>query len=239
MTKHKSITLHHGDAFELLSSLNKDSVDVILTDPPFSSGGRREAARSVRKSMVRSVEDNDWIAGDGMSTSGFVWTMREIGRQARRVLKPGGHLLSFIDWRMASPLAAALESADLRQHPTLVWDKTYFGMGALFRNQYELIVHTTKGNPSPPLRRDVGNVLPCKPIRGGEHPTEKPVDLLSTLLSVTCPPGGLVVDPFMGVGSTGLAALRRGCRFAGSELSAEFFAIAQTRLLEGHLSRTG
>lgn len=219
-----------GEALSTLRDLPDESVDLILTDPPFSSGGRRENARSLRTSMIRGTEDDAWIAGDAMSTNGFLWTMREIGWQARRVLRPGGHLLAFIDWRMASNLSAALESADLRQHPTLVWDKTYFGMGSLFRNQHEFIVHMSNGSPTPPQRRDVGNVIPCKPIRGGVHPTEKPVPLLRTLISVVCPPDGLVVDPFMGSGATGVAALEEGRHFLGVELSPHYAAISRARL---------
>lgn len=223
-------TLYHGDALAVLREMSDESVDVILTDPPFSSGGRRENARSIRKSMIRSTEDDAWIAGDAMSTAGFLWTMREIGWEARRVLKPGGHLLSFIDWRMAPNLSAALESADLRQHPMLVWDKTYFGMGGQFRNQHEFIVHMTNGQPETPQRRDVGNVIPCKPIRGGVHPTEKPVPLLVTLLSVVCPKGGVVVDPFAGSCATGVAAIEHGAKFIGVEMSGHYVDVGATRL---------
>lgn len=174
--------------------------------------------------------DDEWIVGDAMSTAGFLWMMRELGWQARRVLRPGGHLLSFIDWRMWANLAAALESADLRQHPMIVWDKTHFGMGAIFRNQHELIVHMSNGKPNAPQRRDVANVIACPPVRGGIHPTEKPVALLRTLVSVVVPPGGLVCDPFMGVGSTGVAALAEGRTFLGVELSLEYHTEACRRL---------
>jgi site-specific DNA-methyltransferase (adenine-specific) len=156
--------------------------------------------------------------------------MREVGRQARRVLVPGGHLLSFIDWRMAANLSAALESADLRVHPTLVWDKQQIGMGAIFRNQHEFIVHMTNGNPVPPQRRDVPNVLAFPPIRDGDHPTQKPIPLMRTLISVVCPKGGVVLDPFMGSGSTGVAALLEGCRFIGSEVG-DYFEVAQERII--------
>lgn len=227
-----------GEALAILRGLPDASVDTILTDPPFSSGGRRENARSIRKSMIRSETDDAWIAGDGMSTRGFMWTMREFGWEARRILKPGGHLLAFIDWRMADNLATALESADLRQHPTLVWDKTYFGMGSIFRNQHEFILHFTSGNPTPPQRRDVGNVIACKPIRGGAHPTEKPVPLLRTLLSVVTPPGGLVVDPFAGSGSTGAAAVAEGFEFIGIELSPAYVEVGRQRLDEPSLFRS-
>lgn len=222
-------TLHHDDALAVLLDMPDASVDAIVTDPPYSSGGRRENARSIRKSMLRATTDEEWIAGDAMSTPGFIWLMREVGRQARRVLVPGGHLLSFIDWRMAANLSAALESADLRVHPTLVWDKQQIGMGAIFRNQHEFIVHMTNGTPVPPQRRDVPNVLAYPPIRDGDHPTQKPVPLMRTLISVVCPPGGLVVDPFMGSGTTGVAALAEGCRFVGAEVG-DYFGAAQERL---------
>jgi DNA modification methylase len=210
--------LHHGDALAVLRDLPTGSVDAVITDPPYSSGGRRENARSVRKSMIRSMDDDEWIAGDSMSTAGFVWTMRTLGFEARRVLKPGGHLLAFIDWRMYPNLALALEAADLRQHPTLVWDKTQIGMGAIFRNQHEWICHFTAGSPAPPQRRDVGNVLRCQPVREGEHPTQKPTALMRTLVSVVCPRGGIVLDPFMGSGATGVGALLEGCNFVGVSL---------------------
>jgi site-specific DNA-methyltransferase (adenine-specific) len=221
--------LFHDDALAVLMDLPDASVDAIVTDPPYSSGGRRENARSLRKSMVREMTDDEWIAGDAMSTPGFIWLMREVGRQARRVLIPGGHFLSFIDWRMAANLSAALESADLRVHPTLVWDKQQIGMGAIFRNQHEFIVHMTNGNPVAPQRRDVANVLSYAPIRSGEHPTQKPVPLMRTLVSVVCPKGGLVVDPFMGSGTTGVAALLEGCRFIGAEVG-DYYAAAEGRL---------
>ena len=227
-----SFDVVEGEALATLRGLDDASVDAIITDPPFSSGGRRENARSVQRSMTRGTGDAAWFVGDAMSTNGFLWTMRELGWQARRVLRPGGHLLSFIDWRMAPNLSAALESADLRQHPVLVWNKTYFGMGSIFRNQHEFIIHMSAGNPTPPQRRDVGNVIDCKPVRGGVHPTEKPVDLLRKLVSVVCPPGGLVVDPFAGSGATGVAALREGRRFLGVELSPQYADVARRRLEE-------
>jgi site-specific DNA-methyltransferase (adenine-specific) len=211
------VTLYCGDALEVMAGLPDGSVDAVLTDPPYSSGGRRENARSVRRSMTRSVGDDDWIRGDGMSTVGYVWFNRLAALQWRRLLVPGGHALAFVDWRMEHHLAGALEAADLRQHPTLVWDKTYFGMGAVFRNQYELIVHFSAGTPRAPYRRDVGNVLGCPPVRSEVHPNEKPVGLLRTLLSVVAAPGDDVLDCMAGSGSTLLAARSLGMRAIGIE----------------------
>lgn len=229
------LTLWHGDCIEVMGRMAATSVDAVLTDPPYSSGGRRENARSLRKSMTRAVDDTEWIRGDGMSTSGFTYLLRQCGIQWRRVLKPGGHVLSFIDWRMCYPLAAALESADLRQHPTLVWDKMRFGMGAVFRNQHEFIVHMSAGNPLAPQRRDVPNVLRYAPIKGGEHPTEKPEALLRTLLSVTCAPSGVVLDPFAGSGATLTAARSLGLTAVGIESDERFCEVAARRFAQSAL----
>jgi len=225
-----TVTLYHGDAIEVMAAMPDRSVDAVLTDPPYSSGGRLETSRAKQRRMIPSATDDTWIRGDGMSTQGFLWFMRLAGSQWRRVLAPGGHALAFADWRMAPNLAAALESADLRQHPTLVWNKTYFGMGAHFRNQYELIVHTTIGRPRAPQRRDVGNVIDCAPIRAGAHPTEQPRPLLRTLLSVVAGPDHVVLDPFAGSGSTLLAARDLGIRAVGIEIDERYCEVIADRL---------
>ena len=229
----ESVTLYLGDCIEVMAEIGDQSVDVVLTDPPYSSGSRRENARTIRKSMTRSVEDDDWIRGDAMSTNGFIYLLRLCGIQWRRVLKPGGHALTFIDWRMAAHLAAALETADLRQHPILIWDKGHFGMGAIFRNQHEFIVHMTAGTPTPPQRRDVANVLTFSPVRDGDHPTEKPGPLLETLLTVVCPPRGIVLDPFAGSGSSLYAARALGHKAIGIEADERYCEVIAKRLSAG------
>lgn len=219
-----------GDCLRVLRSFGEAQFDAVVTDPPYSSGTRREASKGLRKSMNRAGEDADWFATDCLTTNGFMWLMRECAVEWQRVLKPGGHILCFIDWRMMPALSGAIESADLRHVGLLVWDKTYFGMGSYFRNQHELILHFTKGKSLPPQRRDVGNVIRCKPIRGGEHPTEKPVELMQELISVVCPPGGVVLDPFTGSGATGAAAVATGRGFMGIERDPEYAALARSRL---------
>lgn len=225
-----TFTLHFGDALEVMHTLPTESFSAVVTDPPYSSGTRREASKGLRKSMNRTTADEDWFTTDSLTTNGFTWLLREAAVQWTRLLVPGGHALIFIDWRMVAPLSAAIESADLRHIGLLVWDKTHFGMGRYFRNQHELILHFTKGKSLPPQRRDVGNVLSCKPVRNGMHPTEKPVDLLRRLISVVTPPGEAVLDPFMGSGSTGVAALLERRDFVGIERDSAYLEIAEGRL---------
>lgn len=218
-----------GDCLEVMRGMADASVDAVVTDPPYSSGTRREAQKGIRKSMNRGTDDEKWFGSDSLTTNGFVWLMRSCAVEWNRVLKPCGHALVFIDWRMYPAMAGAIESADLRNSNLLVWDKTYFGMGSCFRNQHELVAHFTKG-VAVPQRRDVGNVLSFKPIRHGDHPTEKPIDLMRKLVSVVTPPGGIVLDPFAGSGSTGAACMMEGFRFVGIELNQEYCEIARKRI---------
>jgi site-specific DNA-methyltransferase (adenine-specific) len=220
----------HGDCLELLRTLPDASVDVVVTDPPYSSGTRREAAKGLRKSMRRGVGDAEWFGADSLTVTGFGWLMHACAVEWQRILKPGGHILAFIDWRMMPHMAGAIESGDLRHAGMLVWDKTYFGMGHTFRSQHELILHFTKGYSATAQRHDVGNVIACPPIRNGIHPTEKPVSLLRTLLSVVCPSAGVVLDPFAGSGTTCLAAKLEGMHYVGMEREAEYVEVARKRL---------
>ena len=165
-----------------------------------------------------------------MSTNGFLWTMRDLEWQARRVLKPGtGHLLAFIDWRMAPNLSAALESADLRQHPMLVWDKTYFGMGGQFRNQHR--VHRAHDERSALPRSDgtLGTSSPASPSVVASTPQRSRCRCWSRSY-LWCARSVAVVDPFAGSGATGVAALEYGATFLGVEMSEHYAAIAAGRM---------
>jgi site-specific DNA-methyltransferase (adenine-specific) len=238
------ITLYCGDALEIGNLLIDGDefcgdFSAVITDPPYSSGTRREGQKGVRKSMNRTSDDDEWFTTDCLTTNGFVWLMRECARQWKRLLTAGGHILSFIDWRMASILSGAIESADMRHVGLLVWDKTYFGMGHYFRNQHELILHFTNGRSLPPQRRDVGNVLSFAPVRDGEHDTQKPIDLMQKLISVVCPESGMIFDPFAGSGTTLVAAKALGRRAVGIESNEEYCEIAARRLAQGVLDFGG
>lgn len=221
--------VYQGDCLLWMEGLGDESVDTVITDPPYSSGARRESEKHPwSKKMTRAARP--WFGSDALTTNGFMWLMRSCALEWARVLKDGGHALVFIDWRMMPYLYTVLESANLTGNGVLVWDKTYYGLGVYFRNQYELILHFTKGKGAPPNRRDVGNVIPCKPIRNGSHPTEKPVELIKTLLSVVSPPGGLVLDCFAGTGAIGVAALESERMFLGCERERGYTDIANNRL---------
>lgn len=221
----------HGDCLEALRSLGAETADAVITDPPYCAGGKSESERMRGRSMLGSDSPWGWFTGDNLSTTGLAWLLRSVAFQAERILRPGGSLLVFCDWRMWTAIVPAMESAGLGLQSMIVWDKGSAGLGVGFRATHELIAHLRKGK-GPFHSRAGSNVVRHRRVvgKGKEHPTQKPVELMVDLLRVVTPPGGLIVDPFCGSGSTGVAALQEGRRFIGIERDAGFVQVARARL---------
>lgn len=224
-----TVTLYHGDAIDVLASL-ECSVDAVVTDPPYASGTRHEAAKSGSGAMLRAGKFADRpIDLDQMTTTGFVWLMRHIGLEAERLLPPGGSLLSFIDWRQWPNLVGALETCNLRVQGMVVWDKGSMGLGNGFRAQHELVCHAAKGVPRI-ADKGVGNVITHGRVEPVDHPSPKPVPLMAKLIQVVTHPGELIVDPFAGSGSTLRAAKDLGRRAIGIERDERYCEVIARRL---------
>jgi DNA modification methylase len=226
----------HGDCLALMRELPDASVDAIVTDPPYCAGAVGEAQRTAAKGQgLRSenIRRMGWFTGDNMGTAGLVHLLRAMTYEAVRVVKPSGSLLVFCDWRMVASIAPAIESAGVRYQGLVVWDKEHMGLGTGFRNRHELVLHYTFGAPEY-HDRGTPNVIKARRVSAAEreHQTQKPVDLLEQLIAVVSPVGGVVLDPFMGSGSTGVAATNIGREFIGFERSAEYVEIARRRIAE-------
>jgi len=223
--------LHQGDCLEILSTLEAGSVDAVITDPPYSSGARQTNQLRARGSMLRGEKwENEWFGTDNLSSVGFIFFMRGLALSLFDKCKYGAHLYIFIDWRNYPLLYQVIESAGWRVNNLLVWNKEIFGMGDNYRNQHELVILASKGTPGKCYRHDIPNVIDSKRVKQTNHPTEKPVDLIELFLQVSTQPNDIVLDPFMGSGTTGVACAQLGRRFLGCEISPEYFTIAQKRI---------
>ena len=226
----------HGDCLRVMASLPDASIDAVITDPPYCSGSVSEASRSAAKGQgLRSENINrfGWFIGDNMGTAGLVFLLRSVAFEYIRLLRGSGSLLVFCDWRMVPNLAPAIESAGLRYQNMVIWDKGSMGLGAGFRAQHEVILHFTAGSPEY-HDKGLSNVLKCPRIgQNREHQTQKPVNLMEQLIRVVCPPGGVVLDPFGGSGTTGVAAKNLGRDAICIERDAQHVETANRRLVEG------
>lgn len=233
-------TLIMGDSVEEMSKLGERCVDAVVTDPPYCSGSVSESQRSASKGQgLRSetITRFGWFKGDNMGTAGLMFLLRVTAWEAQRVLKPSGSFLVFCDWRMLPNLVPAIESVGFRYQNAIVWDKGNAGLGVGFRAQHEFIMHFTNGSPVY-HSKSFGNVLKSRRVsaKDREHQTQKPVDLMQQLLTVVCPPGGIVLDPFMGSGTTGVAAIGNGSHFIGIERDREYYDIAKQRLADATIN---
>ncbi len=222
------VTLYHGDCLDVLETL--DAASAFVMDPPYASGSRTEASKPSSGAMLRAGR----FAGrpielDQMTTTGFTWLMRHVGMEARRLLPEGGSVLSFIDWRQWPNLVGAFETCNLRVQGMVVWDKGSMGLGNGFRAQHELVCHASKGVPTI-VDKGMGNVFRHARVEPIDHPSPKPVALLSKLIQVVSAPGDVVVDPFAGSGSTLRAAKDLGRKAIGVELDERYCEIAAKRM---------
>lgn len=231
-------TLLHGDALRSLMRLPDACADAVVTDPPYSSGGftRGDRMGSTTNKYVQTqtkIERPDF-AGDNRDQRGYLVWCSVWMNEALRVVKPGGSILTFTDWRQLPVTTDAVQSAGFVWRGIVPWDK---GEGTRprrggFRAQAEYVVWGTAGH----LREDHEEYLPGwvhVPVTQSDkhHITGKPTDLMRELVRIA-PRGGLIVDPFAGSGTTGVACIEQGRRFVGVEATAEYHEVARARLAE-------
>jgi site-specific DNA-methyltransferase (adenine-specific) len=230
------VKLYLGDCLEILPTLAAGSVDAVVTDPPYSSGARQANQLRSRGSMLRGEKwVTEWMGTDNLSSIGFMFFMRGLGLVLFERCKPGAHLYSFIDWRNYPLLSQVFESAGWRINNLIVWNKKIMGMGDGYRNQHELIILGSKGSPRGSFRHDIANVIDSRRVKQDNHPTEKPISLIKIMLQVSTEEGDLVLDPFMGSGTTGVACVQTGRDFIGIEIDPTYYAIAEKRIKEAQM----
>jgi len=203
--------LWNGDCLKLLPTLPEASVDFILTDPPYITRYRSRDGRTVPN------DNND------------AW-LKPAFAEMFRVLKPDSFAVSFYGWSKADRFLTAFRAAGFRVVGHLAFPKRYSSNTQLVRYQHENAYLLVKGNPKP--QAIISDVIGWTYSGNKYHPTEKPLSVLTTLIEAFTPAGGLVLDPFVGSGSTLLAARSLGCRYLGIELDAKYHAIACDRLAQ-------
>lgn len=218
--------VEHGDAFAFLRGLEAESVDLVITDPPYASLERHRAIGTTTRLT------SAWFPTIPNSA------LPELFQECARVLKPNTHMYLFCDAETAFVAKPMGEAAGLRFWKPLVWDKQRMGVGYHYRSRYEFILFFEKGK-----RRlhdlGVADVLRAPRIIGG-YPTEKPVELAETLVTQSSEPGALVLDPFVGSGSVGVAAVRYDRHFLGCDVGVDAVSLTSARLHEagGQLTRS-
>jgi site-specific DNA-methyltransferase (adenine-specific) len=211
----RGIVIYLGDCREVMPELRGKGVDLLLTDPPFYLPAQIHA---VRTSWPRSLSDLALMAG----------YYREVFSDIAALLRRTGAAYTFSD---ASSYAVFYSLLYPRFDRTqcIVWDKGVGGMGNGWRHSTEFIIHGAYSETvyTPGFRRDLLH-CPTVPSVARDHPAEKPTALLSVLMRAH--PEGVVLDPFMGVGSVLSTARALGRHAVGIEIDEAYCEIAARRL---------
>lgn len=220
----KNFSLSSVDAVELLRAMPSGSVDLVITDPPYESLEKHRRIGTTTRLKHSKASSNDWF--EIFPNERF----SDLFEQVFRVLKKHRHFYLFCDAEtmfVAKPIG---EAAGFKFWKPIIWDKVAIGMGYHYRARYEMILFFEKGKRK---LNDLGvpDILTAKRIYKG-YPTEKPATLAETLIRQSTQPGELVLDPFMGSGSTGVAAIQEGRHFIGNDTCKEAVGIARSRLAE-------
>ena len=171
--------------------------EILITDPPYCSGGFQESGRSAGSIGTDRVDGNlPTIANDTLSTRGYQALMKAMLQDLPVLVA-----YIFTDWRMWVYLFDLVEAAGFGVKSEIVWDKGTPGMGVGWRSQHELILFGAKAATHFDGHKGYGNVLSISRSGNELHPTQKPVELLEKLVDNTDFATG-VYDPFGGSGTT-------------------------------------
>lgn len=231
---HKPYDLVRADSFEYIKTVPTGSIDLILTDPPYNLS---PYSTGNIKMNWRKDFNNDLAEWDRTTFSPAQWVDEFI-----RVLKPTGNIFAFTSYNLLGKWHEVFDPKfDTFQF--MVWHKRNPPpkiRRAGFLNSCELIVGMwNKGHTwNFGKQSEMHNFIETPICMGNErlknpvHPTQKPVKVLKHVINLASKPGDLVFDPFMGVGSTGAAALELGLRFLGVEIDPTYHEAASKRLEE-------
>lgn len=224
--------LWNGDCFEKMAELPDHSIDLILCDPPYNLA--RYSTGNMRFDW-RAEINNDVAAWDETPLN-----PADLVGEFKRILAPDGNIFIFCSYNLLGRFHEAFDP-EFDTFQFMVWHKTNPIPNirkSSFLNSCELIVclwnrghvwnFTKQGEMHNFIETPIcmGN----ERIKEPKHPTQKPLKVLEHIIRIASDEGALVFDPFMGVGSTGAAALRLGRRFIGMEIDGRYYKAAEKRL---------
>ncbi|MCB9567414.1 MAG: site-specific DNA-methyltransferase [Myxococcales bacterium] len=240
-----SVQLLHGDSIELLARLPAESVDTIFADPPYflSNGGM-----TCKNGKRASVDKGKWDRSQGIEEN------HEFNRRwlaaCKRVLRPNGTIWVSGTSHVIYSVGFAMQQLDFKQLNEIVWEKPNPPPNLscrYFTHATESILWAARDRKSKhffaydQMRSDNGGkqmksvwrmTAPGKAEKThGRHPTQKPLSLLERILVASSRPGAVILDPFNGSGTTGVAAVRLGHHYVGIDLSDEYLDLTKRRIL--------
>lgn len=215
--------LFNDDCLVVLKDIPESSIDLIVTDPPYKTTSRGSSGGT------------GWILKEELNKKGRVFKHNDIEfsewlPELYRVLKESGHAYIMTNNKNLKDMLIEIENAGFNIFKTLIWAKNSPITNMYYMDSHEYIVFCRKGKAKRINNCGTKSVLNIDNPRNKVHPTEKPIELMEIFINNSSNEGEIVLDPFMGGGSTGIAAIRNGRKFIGVEIDEEYFKIAEKRI---------
>ena len=217
--KSDGVTLYLGDCLEIMPTLPDNSVDAVITDPPYFLPAQHYCTRT---QFARSLADLSLLEHFYRSVAG----------ETNRVLKADGVWYVFCDGQ-SYPVFFVQIYPYVKAVRPLVWDKLTSINGYSWRHQHELVLFAEMPEARAVKTGD-GDILKHRAVKvqKRQHPAEKPVELVKRLIEKSTKEGSIVADWFLGSGTTGVACVQTGRKFIGIEIDEGYFEIAKKRIVE-------
>ena len=223
--------LINGNCLDTLKNIPNESIDLIVTDPPYPTTSRGNAGNS--GGMLQK----------DINKKGKVFTYnnincKEYAPEFYRLLKDGSHCYVMTNHINLIDMLNTFTDVGFHFIKSLIWNKGNKIMGQYYMSQYEYILFFRKGRGKKINNCGTSDILsiPNKKTKDKDgkniHDTEKPIELMEVLVNNSSQENELVLDPFMGVGSTGIACIKNNRNFIGIEIDKNYFNIAKSRLEE-------
>ena len=222
--------LYNGDCLEIMDNIDDESIDLIITDPPYKTTKRGGTGNS--GGMCKKKEFSN---GNGGFKYNNVKSIDYIS-QFYRILKEGSHCYIMTNHVNLQEILNTATECGFHFIKSLIWDKGNKIMGQCYMSQFEYILFFRKGKHKKINNCGTSDILsiPNKKTKDENgknlHDVEKPVNLMKVLVENSSNKGDLVLDPFMGIGATGIACVKSDRNFIGIEIDENYFDIAKERI---------
>ena len=229
----------NGDCLEMMAEIPSGSIDLIVTDPPYNLG----LFMKKRGTNLKKLRENHFVGSgwDDLEYEKWITLMERFIQESHRVLKKGGSLIIFMSIIKLEPIINLAQDNKLYYKTVGIWHKTNpmpRNMNLHFINSTEAWLYFVNEKKTGTFNNNgkvVHDFIETSSISKKEHdtanhPTQKPVSLISHFVNLLSNEGETVLDPFMGSGSTGIACIQNGRKFVGIELSKDYFDKTKKRL---------
>jgi site-specific DNA-methyltransferase (adenine-specific) len=223
----KRISIFQDDAISFLKGLPANSIDIIITDPAYSGMNQRlklGSGKIIGKYSDAGKNGAKWFEEFHDTEENYKAFLKE----CFRVLKNNRHIyIMFDSFSLLSLAPIAREVFEVKN--VLCWDKANIGLGHYFRRRHEFILFASKGKRQL-NSKSIPDVWKIKRITSSQYPTQKPTEVFELMLKGSAEKDFVVCDPFLGSGSSAIAAIKFGCKFLGCDISDKSVSVSMERV---------